>query len=168
MICAGLNEALAALPTPDPWLAPEARHELGLPSLERRIGLSAHDFASALADASAGHRARREARAAGGRLALLAAAGGDDGGLDPLALHRNWARRIDKPARYAPASAGAVAAGRARPTRIAVTDVDRLKADPIRLLREARCSASAPSTRSTPIRVRPGAAARSTRCSKPG
>jgi ATP-dependent helicase/nuclease subunit B len=49
MILAGLNEGTwPALPTPDPWLAPRLRHELGLPSLERRIGLAAHDFACAL------------------------------------------------------------------------------------------------------------------------
>src|SRR3546814_16731757 len=49
MILAGLNEGTwPALPTPDPWLAPRIRAELGLPSLERRIGLSAHDLATAL------------------------------------------------------------------------------------------------------------------------
>src|SRR3546814_1038045 len=47
MILGGLNEGTwPALPSPDPWLAPKIRHELGLPSLERRIGLSAHDLAN--------------------------------------------------------------------------------------------------------------------------
>src|SRR3546814_12250711 len=49
MILGGLNEGTwPALPSPDPWLAPKIRHELGLPSLERCIGLSAHDLANAL------------------------------------------------------------------------------------------------------------------------
>ena len=49
VILGGLNEGVwPALPSPDPWLAPRIRSELGLPSLERRIGLAAHDFASAL------------------------------------------------------------------------------------------------------------------------
>src|SRR3546814_1496209 len=49
MILGGLNEGTwPALPSTDPWLAPKIRHELGLPSLARRIGLSAHDLANAL------------------------------------------------------------------------------------------------------------------------
>jgi len=49
VILGGLNEgAWPQLPAPDPWLAPRIRRELGLPSLERRIGLAAHDLASAL------------------------------------------------------------------------------------------------------------------------
>ncbi len=49
MILAGLNEGVwPQLTSPDPWLAPAIRRELKLPSLERRIGLSAHDLASAL------------------------------------------------------------------------------------------------------------------------
>jgi ATP-dependent helicase/nuclease subunit B len=49
MILGGLNEGVwPAAPAPDPWLAPRIRAELGLPSLERRIGLAAHDFACAL------------------------------------------------------------------------------------------------------------------------
>ncbi|MFN2259997.1 MAG: double-strand break repair protein AddB, partial [Parasphingopyxis sp.] len=49
MVLGGLNEGTwPGLPQPDPWLAPRLRAELGLPGLERRIGLSAHDLASAL------------------------------------------------------------------------------------------------------------------------
>lgn len=49
VICAGLNEATwPQLPKPDPWLAPHLRRELGMPGLDRNIGLSAHDLASAL------------------------------------------------------------------------------------------------------------------------
>lgn len=49
VICAGLNETTwPQLPKPDPWLAPHLRRELGLSGLDRNIGLSAHDLASAL------------------------------------------------------------------------------------------------------------------------
>lgn len=49
VICAGLNEgSWPQLPQPDPWLAPRLRRDLGLPGLERNIGLSAHDLATAL------------------------------------------------------------------------------------------------------------------------
>lgn len=49
MILAGLNEGQwPQPPAPDPWLSPGIRRRLGLPGLERQIGLSSHDFASAL------------------------------------------------------------------------------------------------------------------------
>jgi ATP-dependent helicase/nuclease subunit B len=49
MILGGLNEgAWPQAPSPDPWLSPGVRRRLGLPGLERQIGLSSHDFASAL------------------------------------------------------------------------------------------------------------------------
>lgn len=49
VICAGLNEgSWPQLPQPDPWLAPHLRRRLQMPGLDRNIGLSAHDLASAL------------------------------------------------------------------------------------------------------------------------
>ncbi len=48
MILAGLNEdGWPKLPDPDPWMSRAMRRDFGLPSLERRIGLSAHDFQQA-------------------------------------------------------------------------------------------------------------------------
>ena len=48
MILAGLNEdSWPKLPDPDPWMSRAMRRDFGLPSLERRIGLSAHDFQQA-------------------------------------------------------------------------------------------------------------------------
>ncbi|MEM0977334.1 MAG: double-strand break repair protein AddB [Pseudomonadota bacterium] len=45
VILGGLNEGVwPSLPTPDPWLNRSMRAALGLPSPERTIGLSAHDF----------------------------------------------------------------------------------------------------------------------------
>lgn len=52
VICGGLNEgSWPQLAKPDPWLAPRLRRELGLPGLDRNIGLSAHDLASLLGSA---------------------------------------------------------------------------------------------------------------------
>ncbi|MBY0462760.1 MAG: double-strand break repair protein AddB [Alphaproteobacteria bacterium] len=47
MILGGLNEnSWPPSIDPDPWLSRSMRQQLGLPSLERRLGLSAHDFSS--------------------------------------------------------------------------------------------------------------------------
>ena len=49
MILGGLNEgSWPAETSPDPWLAPGIRRQLGLPSIERAQGLAAHDFVTAL------------------------------------------------------------------------------------------------------------------------
>src|SRR4029078_3484395 len=49
VVLGGLNEAVwPALPAPDPWLPPKVRAKLGMPGLEFRIGLAAHDLGSAL------------------------------------------------------------------------------------------------------------------------
>ena len=49
MVLGGLNEGTwPASPAIDPWLNRPMRHAFGLPSPERRIGLSAHDFQQAL------------------------------------------------------------------------------------------------------------------------
>jgi ATP-dependent helicase/nuclease subunit B len=131
MILAGLNEGVwPALPAPDPWLAPRLRAELGLPSLERRIGLAAHDFATALgAPRVLVTRARRDARspAVASRLWLRLEA--MTGGVSRSPLHAKWGRLVDRPAEHRPADRPAPAP-RERPDLISVTEVDRLKADP--------------------------------------
>lgn len=49
VILAGLNEGTwPGEPAPDPWMSRPMRAKLGLPSPERKIGLSAHDVAEAL------------------------------------------------------------------------------------------------------------------------
>ncbi|HEX8534445.1 MAG TPA: double-strand break repair protein AddB [Allosphingosinicella sp.] len=133
MILAGLNEGIwPALPTPDPWLAPRIRHELGLPSLERRIGLSAHDLASALGGRQVlVTRARRDARspAIASRFWLRLEA--MTGGLTRSPHHKRWARALDKPADHCPSTRPAPSPPASeRPRKISVTEVDRLKADP--------------------------------------
>ena len=50
VILAGLNENMwPSMPSPDPWLSRQMRHQAGLPLPERIIGLSAHDFQQAVA-----------------------------------------------------------------------------------------------------------------------
>lgn len=137
MILAGLNEGTwPALPAPDPWLAPRVRAELGLDSLERRIGLAAHDFASLLgAPEVIITRADRDSDGQPSvpsrfwlRLAALASGGSFADGRDPA---DGWARRLDGPDRVAPVARPAPCPPLAeRPRTINVTDVDRLKADP--------------------------------------
>lgn len=133
MILGGLNEgSWPALPTPDPWLAPRIRAELGLPGLERRIGLSAHDFAAALgAKQVLVTRARRDARAPAVASRFWLRLEAMTGGMTRSPLHRRWAQALDRPAEHRPAEQPAPSPPVAiRPRAISVTEVDRLKADP--------------------------------------
>lgn len=139
-ILGGLNEGVwPALPSPDPWLAPKIRANLGLPGLEFRIGLSAHDFASALgAPQVLITRARRDSRsptiASRLWLRLQAMTGGlaHDTRLGRLAL------ALDDPGRPEPADRPKPAPPQElRPTKISVTSVDRLKADPFAFYAQA-------------------------------
>ncbi|MGF7170026.1 ATP-dependent helicase/nuclease subunit B [Sphingobium xanthum] len=135
MILAGLNEGVwPGLPSPDPWLATRIRLSLGLPGLDYRIGLSAHDFANGLgAPQVVLSRARRDRSAPtiASRFWLrLKAMTGERWAEDRRLIA--LARAIDRPVAFSldyqrpspcpPADA--------RPLRIAVTDVDRLSADP--------------------------------------
>ncbi len=133
MILGGLNEGVwPGLPAPDPWLAPRIRAELGLPGLERRIGLSAHDLASALgAKQVLLTRARRDASAPTIASRFWLRLEALSGGLERAGELAAWLRAIDdggvaEPAPR-PAPAPPVAA---RPKALSVTEVDRLKADP--------------------------------------
>ncbi|MDP9413929.1 MAG: double-strand break repair protein AddB [Pseudomonadota bacterium] len=133
MVLGGLNEGTwPPIPAPDPWLAPRIRHELGLPSLERRIGLSAHDFASALGGRHVlVTRARRDARAPAIASRFWLRLEAMTGGLTRAPHHKKWAQALDRPSEHRPVSQPAPTPPIAdRPRDIAVTDVDRLKADP--------------------------------------
>ncbi|MBB3763696.1 double-strand break repair protein AddB [Sphingomicrobium lutaoense] len=133
MILGGLNEgSWPAAPSPDPWLAPKLRRLLGLPPLEYRIGLAAHDLMSALGAPQV--LLSRAEKASGAPtvasrlwLRLEAMTGGVTREKEIPALVREI-DRIDAIApslRPAPRPAPAL-----RPRKIYVTDVDRLKADP--------------------------------------
>jgi ATP-dependent helicase/nuclease subunit B len=134
MILGGLNEGTwPGRPVPDPWLAPPIRATLGLPGLERRIGVAAHDFAQGLgAPEVLVTRARRDAGAPALAsrlwLRLEAMAGAQfarDGALEA------WTRQLDAPEVHRPAPRPEPAPPpELRPRHISVTEVDRLKADP--------------------------------------
>jgi ATP-dependent helicase/nuclease subunit B len=133
MILGGLNEGTwPALPTPDPWLAPRIRHELGLPGLERRIGLSALDFAGGLGGPQVlVTRARRDARAPAIASRFWLRLEAMTGGLTRSPTLRRWAQLLDRPDEYRPEKQPAPRPpAAARPRSISVTEVDRLKADP--------------------------------------
>jgi ATP-dependent helicase/nuclease subunit B len=133
MILGGMNEGVwPSLPNPDPWLAPQIRHALGLPGLDYRTGLAAHDFMSALgAPRVLLTRARRDSRsptiASRLWLRLQAMTGGmtRDQRLERMATALDASQTMEPAGRPAPQPPT-----EARPKRIAVTDLDRLKADP--------------------------------------
>jgi ATP-dependent helicase/nuclease subunit B len=133
MILGGMNEGVwPSLPSPDPWLPPLVRRALGLPGLEFRTGLAAHDFMSALgASRVLLTRARRDSRsptvASRLWLRLQAMTGGmtRDQRLERLAAALDASSTVEPAVRPAPRPPADV-----RPKRIAVTDLDRLKADP--------------------------------------
>lgn len=134
MILGGLNEGTwPGRPAPDPWLAPPIRAALGLPGLERRIGISAHDFAQGLgAPEVLITRARRDAGAPAlaSRLWLrLEAMAGAQFTRD--ATLEGWTRGLDAPELHRPAPRPEpTPPPELRPRHISVTEVDRLKADP--------------------------------------
>lgn len=133
MILGGLNEGVwPGLPAPDPWLAPRIRAELGLPGLERRIGLSAHDLASALgAPQVLLTRARRDASAPTIASRFWLRLEALSGGLERADELAAWVRAIDDGGAHRPAVRPAPQPpAAARPKAISVTEVDRLKADP--------------------------------------
>jgi ATP-dependent helicase/nuclease subunit B len=133
MILGGLNEGVwPGLPAPDPWLAPRIRADLGLPGLERRIGVAAHDLAGALgAPQVLLTRARRDASAPTIASRFWLRLEALTGGLSRADDVARWVRGIDEPGAHAPAARPAPSPPVAlRPKKLSVTEVDRLKADP--------------------------------------
>ena len=137
LILAGLEEGIWPKPAPvDPFLSRPMRERLGLPPPERRIGLTAHDFAQAAAapDVILVHSERRGGAPAVEsrwlwRLRTLARGAG-------LALPERadvlaWARDLDAPGPYAPIARPAPTPPVAdRPRKLAVTRVEALTRDP--------------------------------------
>jgi ATP-dependent helicase/nuclease subunit B len=133
LILGGLNEGVwPALPTPDPWLPPKVRANLGMPTLETRIGLAAHDFASALgAPQVLITRARRDSRSPTVASRFLLRLDAMSGGLPRDLRLERLTRALDDPGQARPVDRPApVPLPSERPDRISVTSVDRLKADP--------------------------------------
>jgi ATP-dependent helicase/nuclease subunit B len=140
MILGGLNEGTwPAAPAPDAWLAPRIRADLGLPGVDRRIGLAAHDLATAIgAPQVIVTRARRDARAPAIASRFWLRLEAMTGGLTRAPAYRKWTRLIDAPGEHAPADRPAPVPPLAdRPSRIAVTRLDRLRADPFAFYADA-------------------------------
>ena len=135
MVLGGLNEgSWPAATGADPWLAPSLRRRLGLPGLDYRVGLAAHDFMSALgAPEVLLTRSVRDERAptVASRLWLRLEAIGDGIRRDEELVR--LAEEIDRP-RPGDAAPAARPAPRVpldhRPRRISVTSVNRLRGDP--------------------------------------
>ncbi|MGE0724395.1 MAG: double-strand break repair protein AddB [Alphaproteobacteria bacterium] len=148
VILGGLNEGTwPAIAEADPWLSRPMRAALGLPPVERRIGLSAHDFAQAIAAGEA--FVTRAVKVDGTptvpsrwllRIDATLQALGRPGGLPRAAAPRDLQQRLDdrirngdrlvpRPARpiAPPAPRPPVAL---RPRRLSVTEVETWLADP--------------------------------------
>jgi ATP-dependent helicase/nuclease subunit B len=140
MILGGLNEGTwPALPAPDPWLPPKVRADLNMPGLEFRIGLAAHDFASALgAPEVLITRARRDARSPTVASRFLLRLDAISGGLPRQLNLERLVRVLDDPGPPHPVSRPEpVPPSEQRPDRISVTAVDRLNADPFAFYAQA-------------------------------
>jgi len=137
LVLAGLEEGVWPQGAPiDPFLSRPMRASLGLPPPERRVGLTAHDFAQAASapDVILVHCERR-----GGAPAvesrwlwrLKTLAGGAGLKLPQRQDALDWARALDAPGTYAPYARPAPTPPVAdRPRRMAVTRVEALTRDP--------------------------------------
>jgi ATP-dependent helicase/nuclease subunit B len=140
MVLGGLNEGVwPAAPAPDPWLAPKIRANLALPGLEYRIGLSAHDFASALgAPQVLVTRARRDARSPTVASRLWLRLQAMTGGVTRDTRLERLAGALDDPGEVTPTVRPRPRpSAELRPKKISVTAVDRLKADPFAFYAQA-------------------------------
>lgn len=137
LVLAGLEEGVWPQAAPiDPFLSRPMRAALGLPPPERRVGLSAHDFAQAACapEVILMHAERREGAPSVQsrwlwRLKTLAEGAGLPlpGRPDVLA----WSRALDQPADYKPAKRPAPTPPvPARPRELPVTAVETLTRDP--------------------------------------
>jgi ATP-dependent helicase/nuclease subunit B len=142
MILAGLEEGVwPQAPDNDPFLSRPMRARLGLPSPERRTGLSAHDFVQGATAPEVylvtRHRREGEPQVQSRwlwRLQTLAKGAGAEIQTHPDII--DWARALDcglpvKPAELKPAHQPAPAPPlAARPTRMSVTEVETFVRDP--------------------------------------
>jgi len=137
LVLAGLEEGVWPPNAPtDPFLSRPMRKTLGLPSPERRIGLSAHDFAQAACapEVTLVHSERRGGQPSVKsrwlwRLETLAR--GADLGLPERSQVIEWARMLDAPAGFDPARRPAPKPPlEARPRSLYVTRIESLTRDP--------------------------------------
>ncbi len=139
VILGGLNEGVWPQGAPaDPFLSRAMREFVGLPSPERRIGLSAHDFAQG---ASAPRVTLTRAKRTGGapskpsrwivRLRNILDGAKALSRVDQSALWGARAAALDRPDKVTPAEAPRPRAGKdRRPAELPVTDVEKWIRDP--------------------------------------
>jgi len=139
VILGGLVEGVwPPAPRIDPWLSRPMRHELGLDLPERRIGLSAHDFAQLLGtdDVILSHAAKvGGAPAVASRfLHRLKAVAGEARWQAAKAAGENYVRfadELDRPAKVEPIQQPAPKPPRAvRPLKLSVTAIEDWLRDP--------------------------------------
>jgi ATP-dependent helicase/nuclease subunit B len=145
LILGGLNEgSWPPLAETGPWINRPMRAALGLPQPERRVGLSAHDFATALASERVLlTRAEREGGAPTVpsrwlvRLDALFGYDGESSSPPPEYIQRGrrsllaWAQAIDDPKRYRPWLRPEPRPPLdARPTRLSVSSIEQWRRDP--------------------------------------
>jgi ATP-dependent helicase/nuclease subunit B len=139
VILGGLVEGIwPPAPRIDPWLSRPMRHQLGLDLPERRIGLSAHDFAQLLGadEVILSHAAKvGGAPAVASRfLHRLEAVAGEerwDAALAAGEKYIRYAEELDRPHSVAPIAQPAPRPPRvARPTKLSVTAIEDWLRDP--------------------------------------
>jgi ATP-dependent helicase/nuclease subunit B len=137
LVLAGLEDGVWPQGAPvDPFLSRPMREKLGVPAPERRLGLTAHDFAQAACapDVVLVHSLRREGSPAVEsrwlwRLRTLARGAGMTLPGRPEVL--DWARALDAPDHYRPvARPEPTPPLEARPTLLSVTRIETLTRDP--------------------------------------
>lgn len=137
VILGGLNEGVwPGIPEDDPWLSRSMRESFGLPPLERKIGLSAHDFCTAMT-APKVYLTRALKRDGAPTLpsrwwqrlsALLATGGKKLSAAQPWGI---WSAALDEPtARITFKPPAPCPPLSARPSRLSVTDVETFLRDP--------------------------------------
>lgn len=140
VILGGLNEGVWPPQFQgDPWLSRPMREDLGLPALERRVGLSSHDFYQAFAQKTV--FLTRALRVDGTptvpsrifmRLETALKAAEKTMPQDPKWLH--WAKELDLPSAFVPCLPPKPCPPlSARPRRLSVTQVETWKRDPYAL-----------------------------------
>jgi ATP-dependent helicase/nuclease subunit B len=139
VIIGGLVEGIwPPAPRIDPWLSRPMRHELGLDLPERRIGLSAHDFAQLFGarEVILTHAAKSGGSPAVAsrflhRLEAVAGRPRWDGALQRGRCYLDWAQTLDRPDEVTPCRQPQPQPSRAaRPTKLSVTAIEHWLRDP--------------------------------------
>lgn len=141
MILGGLNEgSWPPEPDADPWMSQAMRAEFGLPPHERRIGLSAHDFAQCCAASEVMlTRARRvegeptvPSRWLSRLLTMLSPGGLDEALGEEAYTWRHWQELLDAPQtpQLPPTPPAPCPPVEARPRKLSVTQIETWLNDP--------------------------------------